>query len=99
MAFLIRLFCCITILGLTLLAIVSKHNMLTEARMRLPLLAKQLQAVEEENVRLKFQIEKFENPLHLMLLARKPEYSHLKHPLMPDVITVDIPKQDVHSAP
>ncbi len=91
MAFLIRLFSCITILGLTLLGLVSKHNMLTEARMKLPLLAKELQAVEEENVRLKFQIEKFENPLHLMELARKPEYSHLKHPLMTDILIVEVP--------
>lgn len=93
MAFLIRLFCCITILGLTLLGLVSRHNMLTEARMKLPLLAKELQRVEEENVRLKFQLEKFENPLHLMELARKPEYSHLKHPLMTDIIIVEIPKE------
>ncbi|MBS0634741.1 MAG: hypothetical protein JSR37_04690 [Verrucomicrobia bacterium] len=89
MSFVIRLFCCIFILGVTLFAYVSKHNVLTERRMRTPLLAKELQAIEEENVRLRFAIEKFENPIHLMELARKPEYSHLKHPLVSDIVIVE----------
>lgn len=90
MAFLVRLFSCIFLLGLSLYAYVSKHNELTEKRMRVPMLAKELQTICEENVRLKFQIEKFENPLHLMELVRKPEYSHLKHPLSTEIITVDL---------
>lgn len=94
MAQLIRLFCCIFVFGVTLFAYVSKHNELTEARMKLPILAKKLQAIEEENVRLSFQIEKFENPVHLMELARKPEYSHLKHPSITDIICIDLNQQD-----
>lgn len=90
MGFLVRLFCCIFILGITLFAYVSKHNVLTERRMRVPMLAKELQALDEENVRLRFAIEKFENPLHLMELARKPEFSHLKHPMSTEIITVDM---------
>ncbi len=90
MGFLVRFFCCIFILGISLLAYVSKHNGLTERRMRVPLLAKELQAIDEENVRLMFAIEKFENPLHLMELARKSEFSHLKHPLETEIIIVDM---------
>ncbi|MCE5295319.1 MAG: hypothetical protein LLF94_12005 [Chlamydiales bacterium] len=89
MFFLIRLFCCIFILGISLFAYVSKHNTLTERRMRVPILSKELQAIEEENVRLTFAIEKFENPIHLMELARKPEFSHLKYPLSTEIITVE----------
>jgi hypothetical protein len=89
MGFLVRLFCCIFILGVSLFAYVSKHNVLTERRMRVPILAKELQAVEEENVRLSFAIEKFEDPLHLMELARKPEFSHLKHPVWSDIVIVE----------
>ena len=44
-------------------------------------------------MRLSFAIEKFENPLHLMELARKPEFSHLKHPLVTEVVTVELPKE------
>lgn len=62
--------------------------------MRVPILSKELQAIEEENVRLRFAVEKFENPLHLMELARKPEFSHLNHPLVTEIIIVDIPKQE-----
>ncbi len=88
MGFLVRLFLCIFILGITLYAYVSKHNALTERRILVPMIAKELQAVEEENVRLKFSIEKFENPVHLMELSRKPEFSHLKHPLESDIIII-----------
>lgn len=63
--------------------------MLTERRMRVPILAKELQAIDEENVRLRFAIEKFENPLNLMEIARKPEFSHLKHPLISEIIVVE----------
>src|SRR5438128_2690682 len=93
MAFLIRLFLCILILGVTLYAYVSKHNVLTEARMRVPKLQQELQSIEEENVRLSFAIEKFENPLHLMELARKPEFSHLKHPYITDIVVVELERQ------
>ncbi len=99
MGFLLRLFCCIFILGISLYAYVSKHNALTERRMRVPILSKELQAIEEENVRLLFAVEKFENPLHLMELARKPEFSHLKHPLVTEIIIVDIAKQEETETP
>lgn len=89
MGFLVRLFVCIGILGITLFAYVSKHNALTERRISVPIIAKELQAIEEENVRLMFSIEKFENPVHLMELSRKPEFSHLKHPLETDIIILD----------
>lgn len=99
MGFLVRLFCCIFILGISLYAYVSKHNVLTQRRMLVPILAKECQAIDEENVRLQFAIEKFENPLHLMELARKPEFSHLKHPLITEIITVDTSRHEVEKTP
>lgn len=92
MAFLIRIFICIAICGIGLYAYVNKHNALTEIRMLLPIATKELALVEEENVRLQFALEKFENPLHLMELARKPEFAHLKHPFVQDIIIVDVEK-------
>ena len=56
--------------------------------MGVPELAKELHRLEEENQRLQCEIEKFENPLHLMTLARKAEFAHLKHPTLLDIITV-----------
>ncbi len=93
MEFLVRLFCCIFILGISLFAYVSKHNVLTEKRILVPKLAKELQKQEEENVRIQFAIEKFENPIHLMELARKPEFSHLKHPSVNDIIIIEKEKK------
>jgi hypothetical protein len=93
-AFLVRLCVCIFIVGMSLYAYVNKHNMLTEVQMRLPVLAKELALSDEENVRLQFAIEKFENPLHLMELARKPEYSHLKHPYTRDIIYLHLGDDD-----
>ncbi|MBS0654771.1 MAG: hypothetical protein JSR46_03255 [Verrucomicrobia bacterium] len=90
MAFLVRLFLSVLIVGTALYSYVDKHNRLTEMRIRLPLLAKELQAIEEENVRLAFCVEQFENPLHLMEIARKPQYAHLKHPLTTDIITIEL---------
>lgn len=68
--------------------------MLTEVQMRLPVYAKELQICQEENVRLQFAIEKFENPLHLMELARKPEFSYLKQPYTRDIIYLQLDKDD-----
>jgi len=99
MGFLVRLFLCVLILGVTLYAYVSKHNVLTEARMRVPKLQQELSSIEEENVRLGFAIEKFENPLHLMELARKPEFSHLKHPYTTEIVVVELPKKEGEDRP
>lgn len=93
MAFVVRIFVCIALSGIMLYAYVDKHNALTALRLKLPLCVRQERLVEEENVRLQFAIEKFENPLHLMELARKPEFSHLKHPWTEDIICVEVPDE------
>ena len=97
MAFVARFFLSVLIVGGALYAYVHKHNRLIEMRICLPLLARELQAIEEENVRLKFAVEKFENPLHLMEIARKPQYAHLKHPLITDIIITQLPDETSES--
>ncbi len=82
--------------GLCLYSFIDMQNEVTEFRIRLPQLAKEIKAVEEENDRLRYEIEQFENPQHLMQLARRPEFSHLKHPLLKEILTV---KEDVALAP
>lgn len=94
MLFLVRLLLCVAILGASLFAYIETQNRLTELRIKVPLLAKKLKALEEENTRLQFEIEKFENPLSLMELARKPQFGHLKHPLVTDVISLRLPKKE-----
>lgn len=56
--------------------------------MRLPKIAKEIEAINQENAQLQYQIVCFESPDHLLQLAKNPEYAHLKFPLVQDVLTV-----------
>lgn len=96
----IRLFSCILVLGLCLYYYIEKQNEITELRLAIPALTKELRAIQQENTRMQFEIDRFENPVHLIELARRPEYSHLKHPLVKDVIILPAGKPlaqcDIH---
>ena len=76
MAFLVLLFVCIAICGISLYAYVNKHNALTMVRMRVPIVAKELALVEEENVRL-------HEPLNAAAGARKSGAAESRAPLVP----------------
>lgn len=83
-----RVFACLVILGWSLYSYIHTHNQLIALRMRVPELAAELKRLDEEEQRLQFTMEQFEDPVHLMELARKPEFAHLKHPTLADIITV-----------
>lgn len=85
-----RFFLCIFIAGITLFAYIDKQNELTELRLALPALAKNVKSLQEENRRLKYEIESFESPIHLMELMRKPEFGHLKYPYVKDEIFLEV---------
>ncbi|MCB1081286.1 MAG: hypothetical protein KDK69_05630 [Chlamydiia bacterium] len=85
---LVRLFICIFVLGGLLYLYIDKQNDLTELKMQIPKLTKALYRIEEENAQLCFEIERLENPERLMELLRTPEFSHLKQPLVSEVIVV-----------
>lgn len=71
---------------MTLFGYIEKQNDLTELRLAIPALAKEVKSLQEENIRLTYEIEHFESPIHLMELMRKPEFSHLKYPYLNDEI-------------
>lgn len=87
---LIRVFLSIVTLGSFLYAYIAKQNEITELRLEIPVASKQLEEIQQENIRLKFEIEKLENPSSLLEWARFPEYRHLKYPLLKDVIQVRV---------
>lgn len=91
---LFRVFLCISLFGGFLYAYIEKQNAITKLRLEIPVLSKKVEILAQENIRYKFEIEQFENPLNLMELARKPEYSHLKHPLLNEIITVEVLKEN-----
>lgn len=86
----LRFFLCIFIAGIALFAYIDKQNDLTELRLALPALAKNVKSIQEENTRLKYEIESFESPIHLMEMMRKPEFGHLKYPYIKDEIFLEI---------
>lgn len=86
LGFLIRLFLCIFIFGVYLYLYVDKQNQLTELRLEIPPLTKEVRAIKEEIAKLQFEVDQFESPAHLMDLAQNPEYGHLRHPLVKDIV-------------
>ncbi len=86
-----RIFYCILFTGWIFYAYIHKQNEKVELQLLIPLLSKEVNLLKEENTRLKYEIDCFESPLHLMELARKPEFSHLKYPYTKDVLIVTQP--------
>lgn len=95
-----RLLVCITVLGICVYSYLDLQNKVTDLRIRLPLLSKEVRRIQGENTRLQYEIDEFENPNRLMELARKSEYSHLKQPMMNDIIIVKqetLPNENLQS--
>lgn len=84
----IRLLICIFAAGLTLYKYIDKLNELTELRLSIPLLSKEVKDIQERNLELEYAIEQFKSPSHLMELARQPEFGYLKYPMLSDVIVL-----------
>ena len=74
----IRMIICMVSLALTLFGYIEKQNELTELRLAIPILAKQVKDIEHENIQLFYEIENFQRPLHLEELKLKPTFTHLK---------------------
>ena len=86
MALLFRVFFCIFIFGLLLYFYIDEQNALTRLRIEIPVLEKEVRVLEEEIARLQFQVERFESPVHLLKLARQPEFGRFKHPYTKDIL-------------
>lgn len=86
--FFIKSTICILFLGFCLYSYLDLQNVLTELRIRIPHLASEVRRIEEENTHLLFEIEAFESPENLMKLSQRPEFAHLRFPMMRDVLTM-----------
>jgi hypothetical protein len=85
---LIRVLVCIGAFGISLYSYIDKQNAVTKRRLDIPVIAKEIKDLKEMNTRLQYEIDLFESPEHLMELARHSEYSHLKQPLLKEVLTM-----------
>ncbi len=84
----IQLAFCLGVFSLCLYSYQSKQNELTHLKIRLPELEKEICSIREEALRLQFEIDRAEGPSRLIELAHQPEFRHLKHPLIKEVLTV-----------
>lgn len=84
----IQLAFCLAVFSLCLYSYQSKQNELTHLKIRLPELENEISAIREEALRLQFEIDRAEGPSRLIELAHQPEFRHLKHPLIKEVLTV-----------
>lgn len=85
---LLRLGFCLSVFGLCLYSYLDTQNQLTHLKICLPDVEKEMKLIQEENRRLAYEIDQFESPAHLIELAHYPEYAHLKHPLIKEILTV-----------
>ena len=83
-----KLVFCVFVFSIYLFNYMDRVSDLTKLKLKLPKVKREVYLILEENKRLKIEIERFENPSHLMELARSPEFAHLKHPLIKDVLKV-----------
>lgn len=79
---------CLGIFGFCLYSYLDAQNRVTGLKIKLPEQEKEIDLLQEENRRMAYEIERFESPTHLIELAHRPEFSHLKHPLLQEILTV-----------
>ncbi len=86
--FFVRSIICILFFGFCLYSYLDMQNEVTELRIRVPHLTREVRRIEEENTHLQFEIEAFESPENLMRIAQRSEFSHLRFPFSQDVLTL-----------
>lgn len=94
MGLFVRLLICIFVACLTLYVYLDKSNDLTELRLSIPLLAREVKDIQEKNLELQYAIECFESPVHLLEIVQHPELGHLKYPTSEEIVYLPEP-QDV----
>jgi hypothetical protein len=85
---LLRFGFCFGLIGFCLYSYLDMQNELTELKIKMPEVDQEFRLVREENRRLSYEIDQFQSPSHLIELVRRPEFSHLKHPLLKEILTV-----------
>jgi hypothetical protein len=70
---------------------ISRHNRLTELRIRTICLEKELRIEEAEARRLELQLALFLSPVRLEEIARKVQYAHLRQPSVDELLEIEVP--------
>ena len=70
-------------------AYLYKENMITSMRIAIAKEKDEIYQLKEDNLRLSYQVDLFENPKFLFSLAKRPEYSHLEMPFSSDILVLE----------
>lgn len=84
---------CFFALSLCWIHYLEKQNELTELRLYGPRLALEIKGIQEENTRLKYQLQEFESPGNLMQMLGDSRFSYLKHPVSKDILVLQEEKE------
>lgn len=87
---LIRSLLCIVVAGSLLYSYLHHQNEVTRKRLAIPVLLTEIKGLKEINTALQYEIDLFESPEHLMELASRSEYAHLKQPLLKDILALQV---------
>lgn len=85
----VRIILCIIFLGFWLFAAVEHQNRLTDLKMQIPILTKQVEILKEKQSALLYEVEQFEDPTNLLHLSQQPEYGHLKYPFQEQIFMIE----------
>lgn len=83
-----KLFICLFTFAICLYSFIEKQNQLTSLKIELPKVAKEIDDLKDEIQKIQYEVGLFENPAYLMQLVRQPEFGHLKHPFVEDVLNM-----------
>lgn len=83
-----RLLLCIASFSLFAFFSIQQENALTEMRLKIPALAQEVKRVNEENMRLEFEKNRFESPENLLRLASLPEFADFEQPTYAHVVVL-----------
>ena len=92
-----RLFVCLLIFITFLYLYVLKQNDVTRLRLSIPQLESEVDAIEEKNDLLFFNLQRQQEPAQLLQWLELPEFSHLKFPLKKDGIVIKEPRENIAS--
>lgn len=82
---------CVLLTALLVGLYISRHNQLTELRIRALLLEKELRGEQAERRRLKLELAVFFSPVRLEEIARKVQYAHLRQPSTDELVEIEVP--------
>lgn len=83
-----KILICLFVFGVCLYSYIEKQNELTSLKIAIPKVAKEIDDLKIEIKKISYEVEMFENPAYLMQLIRQPQFAHLKHPFVEDVLTM-----------